>query len=143
MKNVDLLREFHRASLYQRRRDAALSRGYRDDLDSGCDGRAHRAGLQCKSITRIWNHADQYKLSILWEYTSPAAYQKCQKVIAKRILPSAHRYEMVARAFRGVPIMDWRSDDASGLTVEGNLAQGKDQSRYLADSANAGDNETH
>ena len=100
-------------------------------------------GLQRKSITRIWNHADQYKLGILWEYTSPAAYQKCQKVIAKRILPSAHRYEMVARAFRGVPIMDWRSDDASGLTVEGNLAQGKDHSRYLADSANAGDNETH
>ena len=50
---------------------------------------------------------------------------------------------MVARAYRGVPIMDWRSDDASGLTVEGYLAQGKDQSRYLADSANAGDNETH
>ena len=100
-------------------------------------------GLERKSITRIWNQSEQYKLGILWEYTSPAAYQKCQKVIAKRILPSAHRYEMVARAFRGVPIMDWRSDDASGLTVEGNLAQGKDQSRYLADSANAGDNETH
>jgi len=47
------------------------------------------------------------------------------------------------RAFRGVPIMDWRSDDASELTVEGHLAQGKDHSRYLADSANAGDNETH
>ncbi len=41
--------------------------------------------LKRKSITRIWNHADQYKFSILWEYTSPAAYQKCQKVIAKRI----------------------------------------------------------
>ena len=100
-------------------------------------------GLERKSITRIWNHSEQYKLGILWEYSSPAAYQKCQKVIAKRILPNAHRYEMVARALRGVPIMDWRSDDASGLTVEGNLAQGKDQSRYLADSANAGDNETH
>ena len=73
----------------------------------------------------------------------PAAYQKCQTVIAKRILPSAHCYEMLARAFRGVPIIDWRSDDASGLTAEGHLAQGKDQSRYLADSANAGDNETH
>ena len=103
----------------------------------------YSAELQRKSITRIWNHADQYKLGILWEYTSPAAYQKCQKVIAKRILPIAHRYEMMARAYRGVPIIDWRSDDASGLTVEGNLAQGKDQSRYLADSANAGDNETH
>ena len=100
-------------------------------------------GLQRKSITRIWNHADQYKLGILWEYTLPAAYQKCQKVISKRILPTVHRYEMVARAFRGVPIMVWRSDAASGLTVEGHLAQGKDQSRYLADSANAGDNETH
>ena len=99
--------------------------------------------LKRKSITRIWNHADQYKFSILWEYTSPAAYQKCQKVIAKRILPIAHRYEIMARAYRGVPIIDWRSDDASGLTVEGHLAQGKDQSRYLADSANAGDNETH
>ena len=142
LKNVDLLREFHRASLYQRRRDAALSSGYRDDLDTGCDGRACRAGLQRKSITRIWNQADQYKLGILWEYTSPAAYQKCQKVIAKRILPSAHRYEMVALAYRGVPIMDWRSDDALGLTVESHLAQGKYQSRYLADSANAGDNET-
>ena len=99
--------------------------------------------LQRNSIMRICDHADQYKLGILSEYTSPAAYQKCQKVIAKRILPSAHRYEMVARAFRGVPIMDWRSDDASGLTVEGHLAQGKEKSRYLADSANAGDNETH
>ena len=102
-----------------------------------------RLGLQRESITRIWNHADQYKLGILWEYTSPAAYQKCQKVISKRILPTAHRYEMVASAFRGVPIMDWRSDDASGLTVEGNLAQGKDQSRYLADNVNASNNETH
>ena len=81
--------------------------------------------LKRKSITRIWNHADQYKFSILWEYTSPAAYQKCQKVIAKRILPSAHRYEMVARAYRGVPIMDWRSDDASGLTVEGHLPRAR------------------
>ena len=71
-------------------------------------------GLQRKSITRIWNHADQYKLGILWESTSPAAYQKCQKVIAKRILPIAHRYEMMARAYRGVPIIDWRSDDDQG-----------------------------
>ena len=31
-------------------------------------------GLQYKSITRIWNYADQYKLGILWEYTFPAAY---------------------------------------------------------------------
>ena len=99
--------------------------------------------LQRKSITRIWNHADQYKLGILWEYTSPLAYQKGQKVISKRILPTAHRYEMLARAFRGVPIMDWRSDDASALTVEGNLAQGKDQSHYLADNFNASDNKTH
>ena len=79
-------------------------------------------GQQRKSITRNWNHADQYKLGILREYTSPAAYQKCQKVIAKRILPSAHRYEMAALAFRGAPIMDWRSDDTSGRTVEGHLA---------------------
>ena len=102
-----------------------------------------RLGLQRESITRIWNHADQYKLRILRDYTSPAAYQKCQKVIIKRIMPIAHRYEMVARAFRGVPIMDWRSDDATELTVEGNLAQGKGQSRYVADKVNAGDNETH
>ena len=50
---------------------------------------------------------------------------------------------MMARAYRGVPIIDWHSDDASGLTVESHLAQSKDQSRYLADSVNAGDNETH
>ena len=50
---------------------------------------------------------------------------------------------MVARAFRGVPIMDWRSDYALGLTFECNLAQGKDQSCYLADNVNASDNETH
>ena len=50
---------------------------------------------------------------------------------------------MVARAASGLPIMDWRNDDTSGRTVEGHLVQGKDQSRYLADSANAGDNETH
>ena len=96
-----------------------------------------------KVIFRICQSRGSIQARNLWEYTSLAAHQQCQKVIAKFILPNSHRYEMVARAFRGVPIMDWRSDDASGLTVEGHLAQGKDQSRYLADSANAGDNETH
>ena len=50
---------------------------------------------------------------------------------------------MVARAFHGMPIMAWRCDDTSRLKVEGNLTQSKDQSRYLADNANAGDNDTH
>ena len=98
-------------------------------------------GLERKSITRIWNHSEQYKLGILWEYSSPVAYQKCQKVIAKRILPNAHRYEMVARALRGIPIVDWRSDSASGLKLSGTKAQGEDQSGYLADKDTSGDSE--
>ena len=125
LKNVDLLREFHQASLYQRRRDVALSRGYRDDLDTGCDGRACRPGAKAQVDHANLEPRGSYKFGILWAYTSPAAYQKCQKVIAKRILPIAHRYEMVARAYRGVPIMDWRSDDASGLTVEDHLARAR------------------
>ena len=56
-------------------------------------------GLERKSITRIWNQPNQYKLGILWEYSSPEAFKNCQKVIASQILPHAHRYEMVARLF--------------------------------------------
>lgn len=69
-------------------------------------------GLQRKSITRIWNHADQFKLGILWEYETPKAFQNCQKVISKHIRPHAHKFEMVARAFRGVPVLDWRGDQS-------------------------------
>ena len=73
-------------------------------------------GLQRKSIMRIWNHADQHKLGILWEYSSPQAFKECQKLIAKHILPHAHRYEMVTRALRGVPLVDWHHDGAAGFT---------------------------
>lgn len=67
-------------------------------------------GLQRKSITRIWNHNDQFKLGILWEYASPKAFKECQRVITRSILPHAHKFEMVARSFRGIPILDWRGD---------------------------------
>lgn len=70
-------------------------------------------GLERKSITRIWNHKDQYKLGILWEYSTPQAFKECQKVIAAQILPHAHKFEMVARSLRGVPVVDWRRDDTS------------------------------
>ena len=56
-----------------------------------------KLGLQRKSVMRIWNHQDQFKLGILWEYTSPAAFKECQKVISAHILPHAHKFEMVAR----------------------------------------------
>ena len=90
-------------------------------------------GLERKSITRIWNHADQFKLGILWEYSSPQAFKACQRVIAEQILPHAHRYEMVTRALRGVPVVDWRNDGAAGLTLTGGAMHGADQSTYLAD----------
>ena len=67
-------------------------------------------GLQRKSITRIWNHNEQFKLGILWEYASPKAFKDCQKVITKSIHPHAHKFEMVARSYRGIPILDWRGD---------------------------------
>ena len=34
-----------------------------------------KLGLQRKSVMRIWNHQDHFKLGILWEYTSPAAFK--------------------------------------------------------------------
>ena len=68
-------------------------------------------GLERKSIMRIWNHKDQHKLGILWEYSTPKAFKDCQKVISAHILPHAHKFEMVARSLRGVPVVDWRRDD--------------------------------
>ena len=65
-----------------------------------------KLGLQRKSVIRIWNHQDQFKLGILWECTSPAAFKECQKVISAHILPPAHKFEMVARSLRGVPVVD-------------------------------------
>lgn len=70
-------------------------------------------GLERKSIMRIWNHKDQHKLGILWEYSTPQAFKECQRVISAHILPHAHKFEMVARSLRGVPVVDWRRDDAS------------------------------
>ena len=68
-------------------------------------------GLERKSIMRIWNHKDQFKLGILWEYSTPKAFKDCQKVISAHILPHAHKFEMVARSLRGVPVVDWRRDE--------------------------------
>ena len=91
-------------------------------------------GLQRKSITRIWNHADQHKLGILWEYSSPKAFKECQKLIAKHILPHAHRYEMVTRALRGVPLVDWHHDGDGGFTKSGTGNAGADHSAILGDN---------
>ena len=79
-----------------------------------------KLGLQRKSVMRIWNHQDQFKLGILWEYTSPAAFKECQKVISAHILPHAHKFEMVARLLRGVPVVDWRAS-AGGFTISGEI----------------------
>ena len=68
-------------------------------------------GLERKSNMRIWNHKDQHKVGILWEYSTPKAFKDCQKVISAHILPHAHKFEMVARSLRGVPVVDWRRDD--------------------------------
>ena len=92
-------------------------------------------GLERKSITRIWNQPDQYKLGILWEYSSPEAFKDCQKLIAGQILPHAYKYEMVARSLRGVPIVDWRSDTSS-FTMSNERMHGAEQSDYLAGKEN-------
>ena len=90
-------------------------------------------GLERKSIMRIWNHRDQYKLGILWEYSTPQAYKECQKVISAHILPHAHKFEMVARSLRGVPVVDWRRDDV-GFTRNDRAAK-----QAAADMDSAGD----
>lgn len=92
-------------------------------------------GLERKSITRIWNQPDQYKLGILWEYSSPEAFKDCQKLIAGQILPHAYKYEMVALSLRGVPIVDWRSDTSS-FTMSNERMHGAEQSDYLAGEEN-------
>ena len=93
-------------------------------------------GLERKSITRIWNQPDQYKLGILWEYSSPEAFKDCQKLIAGQILPHAYKYGMVARSLRGVPVVDWRSDTSS-FTMSNERMHGAEQSDYLAGEENA------
>jgi len=92
-----------------------------------------RLGLERKSVTRVWNHPDQFKLGILWEYSSPEAFKECQKVIASQILPHAHKYEMVARSLRGVPIVDWRNE-SPGFTKSNEAMHGAEQSGYLTDA---------
>ena len=91
-----------------------------------------KLGLQRKSVMRIWTHQDQFKLGILWEYTSPAAFKECQKVISAHILPHAHKFEMVARSLRGVPVVDWRSD-AGGFTISGEI--NADSNKETAETA--------
>ena len=93
---------------------AALNR-YLDGLDDiwheDVMKRLSELGLERKSVMRIWNHKDQHKLGILWEYSTPQAFKECQKVISAHILPHAHKFEMMARSLRGVPVVDWRRDD--------------------------------
>jgi hypothetical protein len=67
-------------------------------------------GMQRKSVTRIWNQTEQFKLGIVWEYESPQAFKKCQRNIREQILPHAHRFGMVATSFRGVPVLNWRGE---------------------------------
>ena len=40
-------------------------------------------GMQRKSVTRIWNQTEQFKLGIVWEYESPQAFKKCQRIISE------------------------------------------------------------
>jgi len=116
--------------------EAALNR-YLDGLDTiwheGVMKQLSELGLERKSIMRIWNHRDQYKLGILWEYSTPQAYKQCQKVISAHILPHAHKFEMVARSLRGVPVVDWRRDDV-GFTRNDRAAK-----QAAADMVSAGD----
>jgi len=116
--------------------EAALNR-YLDGLDTiwheGVMKQLSELGLERKSIMRIWNHRDQYKLGILWEYSTPQAYKECQKVISAHILPHAHKFEMVARSLRGVPVVDWRRDDV-GFTRNDRAAK-----QAAADMESAGD----
>ena len=107
--------------------EAALDRyldGFEAIWDEDVMRKLSQLGLERKSIMRIWNHKDQFKLGILWEYSTPRAFKDCQKVISAHILPHAHKFEMVARSLRGVPVVDWRRDDV-GFTRNdkaGNLA---------------------
>ena len=68
------------------------------------------SGLQRKTVTQIWNQSDQVRLGIIWEYESSDAFKTCQRIIAEEILPHAQRFGMVAKSFRGVPVLDWRGE---------------------------------
>ena len=46
----------------------------------------------------------------MWEYESPDAFKTCQRIIADEILPHAPRFGMVAKSFRGVPVLNWRGE---------------------------------
>lgn len=116
--------------------EAALNRylnGLDDIWHEDVMKRLSELGLERKSVMRIWNHKDQYKLGILWEYSTPQAYKECQKVISAHILPHAHKFEMVARSLRGVPVVDWRRDDV-GFTRNDRAAK-----QAAADMDSAGD----
>ena len=69
------------------------------------------SGLQRKTVTQIWNQSDQVKLGIIWEYESSDAFKICQRIIAEEILPHAQNFGMVAKSFRGVPVLDWRGEN--------------------------------
>ena len=68
------------------------------------------SGLQRKTVSQIWNQSDQVKLGIVWKYESRDAFKTCQRIIAEEILPHAQRFGMVAKSFRGVPVLDWRGE---------------------------------
>ncbi len=116
--------------------EAALNRylnGLDDIWHEDVMKRLSELGLERKSVMRIWNHKDQHKLGILWEYSTPQAFKECQKVISAHILPHAHKFEMMARSLRGVPVVDWRRDDV-GFTRNDRAAQ-----QAAADMDSAGD----
>ena len=39
-------------------------------------------GMLRKTVTRIWNQSEQCKLGIVWEYDSPQAFLKCQRILS-------------------------------------------------------------
>jgi hypothetical protein len=115
--------------------EAALNRylnGLDDIWHEDVMKRLSELGLERKSVMRIWNHKDQHKLGILWEYSTPQAFKECQKVISAHILPHAHKFEMMARSLRGVPVVDWRRDDV-GFTRNDRTAR-----QAVADMESAG-----
>ena len=75
-------------------------------------------GMLRKTVTRIWNQSEQFKLGIVWEYDSPQAFKKCQRIISEQILPHAQRFGVVAKSYRGVPVLDW-SGEVGGLRRAG------------------------
>ena len=68
-----------------------------------------KAGLVRRTVAQVWNK-DNFRLTSNFEYENESAYNKCQKIIKKKVLPKANDiYTIKSRNNRGIIIYDFRA----------------------------------